>query len=129
MKKILFFTLLAGMLLGPALAVARSRPADPIVPGALTEWKASAFVKLSLRDFARLSDHKLTLKEKIGFVILKKQLKRELRKQPDLLVKDYLTQPGKVGTGAWIAIILAVALVITIIVVSSIHIDYNWASD
>ncbi|MFM2138352.1 MAG: hypothetical protein RJA57_659 [Bacteroidota bacterium] len=128
MKKILFFTVLAGMLLGPALAVARSRPVDPVLPGAWTEWKASAFVKLHLRDFTRLSDHKLSLKEKIGFVILKKQLKRELKKHPDLLVKEYMAQAAKISTGAWIAIILAVALVITIIVVSSIDFNYGWGT-
>jgi len=96
----------------------------PVAPTTIETWKqmrAADFVKLTIKDFALLSHKKLTLKEKISFVVLKKQLKRELKKNPELMVGTYLAENKKISTGAWIAIIVAVGLIVTIIVVSSVN--------
>jgi len=100
----------------------------PVTPTTIETWKqmrAADFVKLTIRDFAQLSHKKLTIKEKISFVVLKKQLKRELKKNPDLLVGTFLAQNKKISTGAWIAIIVGVLLLLVIILGSELPFAAN----
>lgn len=128
MKKLLLLT--AGLLMVAGMSVTLasnlSKPIDPVYSESWMQMKAVDFIKLSIKDFAQLSQKKLTLKEKIAFTVLKKQLKREIKKNPDVMVGAYLAENKKISTGAWIAIILGVALIITIIVLSTI--DLNWTT-
>ncbi len=51
--------------------------------------KASAFVKMSPTEFAAVTGKKLNLVQKIYFKVIKRQVKRDLKKNPDLLMTDY----------------------------------------
>ena len=128
MKKIILLAF--GILLVAGNGISHGMSVNtPVAPATIDTWKqmrAADFVKLSIRDFAQLSHKKLTIKEKISFVVLKKQLKRELKKNPDLVVGAYLAQNKKISTGAWIAIILGVALIVAIIVGNSIPTGSMW---
>ncbi|MFZ9386737.1 MAG: hypothetical protein ACO25B_02550, partial [Chitinophagaceae bacterium] len=116
MKKIILF------IFGILLVAGNGNPhgmsmTTPVAPATIDNWtqmKAADFVKLTIRDFAKLSHKKLTIKEKISFVVLKKKLKRELKKNPDLVVGAYLAENKKISTGAWIAIIIGVLLFLLI---------------
>ncbi len=83
--------------------------------------RAADFVKLSIDEFAKLSLKKLSLKEKIAFSVLKKKLKREVKKNPDLLVGSYLVANKRMSTLAWIGIIVAVLSLILVIIASNIN--------
>lgn len=51
--------------------------------------KASVFVNLSAREFAEATGKKLNLFQKIYFKVIQRQIKRDLKKNPDLLINDY----------------------------------------
>jgi len=127
MKKILLLAVGLCLIAGTGLVYASStiKPFDPVYNESWMQMKAADFVKLSIKDFATLSQKKLTVKEKIAFTVLKKQLKREIKKNPDVIVGAYLAENKKISTGAWIAIIAGVVLIVCIIVASTIKI--NWA--
>ena len=52
--------------------------------------KASVFVKMSANEFAAATGTKLNFFQKIYFKIIKRQVKRDLKKNPDLLITDYI---------------------------------------
>ena len=54
--------------------------------------KASVFVKMSAQEFAAATGTKLNFFQKIYFKIIKRQVKRDLKKNPDLLITDYVDQ-------------------------------------
>lgn len=81
------------------------------------QWKnlkAVEFVKLSAKDFSKLSGKKLTLKKKISFLVLRKEMKKEIKKNPNLTVSKYLSHKKKLGTG-WIILISAVGTLLLLI--------------
>lgn len=89
----------------------------PVAPATIDTWKqmrAADFVKLTIKDFAQLSHKKLTIKEKISFVVLKKNLKKELKKNPDLVVGAYLAQNKKISAWGWVAIITGILVFLAI---------------
>jgi hypothetical protein len=57
--------------------------------------KASVFVNLSAREFAAATGYRLNFFQKIYFKVIQRQIKRDLKKNPDLLINDYFDQ-GKV---------------------------------
>jgi hypothetical protein len=52
--------------------------------------KASEFVKLNTNDYSRLTGKKMSFFDRISFRILKMRMKHDLRKNPDLVIADYL---------------------------------------
>ena len=54
--------------------------------------KASVFVNLSAREFAAVTGKKLNFLQKIYFKVIQRQIKRDLKKNPDLLIHDYFDQ-------------------------------------
>lgn len=73
--------------------------------------KAVEFVKLSAKNFSKLCGKKLTLKEKISFQVLKMEMKKEIKKNPNLTVSEFLSHKKKLGTG-WIILICVVGTVL-----------------
>ncbi len=123
MKKITLLAVLLWMVAGTSVthATSSNTPGGPGFNETWMQMKAVDFIKLKVDDFAKLCQKKLTLKEKISFSVLKKNLKRELKKNPNLTVQEFMMVAGqkKMSTGAWIAIILGVALVTLIILGSA----------
>ena len=54
--------------------------------------KAAVFVKLSPKEFSSLSGAKLNFLQKLYFKSVQRKLKRELKKNPDLLITEYYSQ-------------------------------------
>ena len=52
--------------------------------------KASVFVNLSAREFAAATGKKLHFFQRIYFKVIQRQIKHDLKKNPDLLISDYL---------------------------------------
>jgi hypothetical protein len=69
-----------------------NNPAEIKTPGYL---KASVFVNLSARQFTAATGKKLNFFQKIYFRVVQRQMKRDLRTNPDLLITDYF-DPKKV---------------------------------
>lgn len=51
--------------------------------------KASVFIKLTVKDFETASGQKLNFFQKIYFKIVQKQVKHDLKRNPDFLITDY----------------------------------------
>lgn len=51
--------------------------------------KASVFVNMSAREFAEATGKKFNFFQKIYFKVIQRQIKRDLKKNPDLLISDY----------------------------------------
>lgn len=58
-------------------------------------FNASEFVKLSVKEFSKLSGVKLNWYQKLSFVITKSRLKHDLKKNPALKITDYNTKAEK----------------------------------
>lgn len=52
--------------------------------------RADVFVTLSVRDFENLSGHKLSLVERMYMKRVQKTLRRQLKKNPDLTITEYV---------------------------------------
>ncbi len=68
----------------------------------------SEFVKLSAKQFSELTGKKMNMWDKASFSIMKIKMKHDLKKNPNLTLKDYSGVVGKkrLGTGWWILIII-----------------------
>ncbi len=51
--------------------------------------KASVFVNLSAKEFAAVTGRKLNLIDRIYFRVIQRQIKKDLKRNPDLLINDY----------------------------------------
>jgi len=58
-------------------------------------YRAAVFVNLSAREFAAVTGKKLNFFQKVYFKVIQRELKRELKKNPDLLINDYFDQQVK----------------------------------
>lgn len=58
-------------------------------------FNASEFVKLTAKEFSKLSGVKLNWYQKLSFVITKSRLKHDLKKNPELKLTDYNTKAEK----------------------------------
>ena len=54
--------------------------------------RASVFVNLSAGEFAAATGKKLNFFQKIYFKVIQRQIKHDLKKNPDLLITDYFDQ-------------------------------------
>ena len=106
---------------------------DRVLPKDILEMKLSEFVKLSQNDFSIIAGKKLSFKERVSFMMMKKDMKKELRKTgQDRMVKDYLAdKPGdkKDNTALIIAIAVVVVIVVIVIVAESVRnmdFGFNW---
>ena len=89
------------------------------------DWKY-----LKLRDYMNMSFHEMTVLkgrelniwDKISFKIMKMNINKELKKNPNMLVTEYYAkvQQKRLSPGAWVAITLA-ALLVLILIVSSLY--------
>jgi hypothetical protein len=122
MKKILLLAIGFCMIAGTKVTYATSisKPVDPIFSEALMQMRAADFVKLSIKELANLSQKKLSLKEKMAFTVLKKKLRHDIKKNPELTVGSYLAANRTISTLSWIGIIASVLLLILVIFRSSV---------
>jgi hypothetical protein len=102
-----------------ALSIIEHRSTDPVFQSWM-DFKVRDFIKLSTKDYSNIIGRKLNLKEKISFKIMKLRMKHQLKKQPDLLVGDYLATEGKISTGWLIAIIIVVLILILLAVANPV---------
>jgi hypothetical protein len=94
------------------------------LPAKLLDMRVSEFVKLSTKDFSTSVWKKLSLKEKISFSLLKKDMRKSLKSHPDQYVKGYMaTASKKNNTGVIIIGIVVVLIIIGVIIASSINLN------
>ena len=77
---------------GYALSFVRPVPENGKTQIASGYLKASVFVNMSASDFAAATGTKLNFFQKIYFKVLKRHVRRDLKKNPDLLMTDYVDQ-------------------------------------
>jgi hypothetical protein len=93
MKKLVFF--FTGLII--------FLPARAMVHNDFYKWediKVAEFLKLNHHDYERLVGHKLLLKHKLGFHLLKLSMKKAVKKKKDITMKEYMMvkkDPGILG--------------------------------
>ena len=114
-----------------AKASTLAKPSTTELPGKLLDMKVSEFIKMSAKDFKANIGKKLSLRERISFSLMKKDMKKSLKSHPDQTVKDYIATAPKKNNTALIIIIVAVVVIIivAIIAASSINIGPLWPSE
>ncbi|MEJ7822828.1 MAG: hypothetical protein WKF85_10930 [Chitinophagaceae bacterium] len=85
--------------------------------------KGHEFIKLSYKKFATLTGEKKNLWNKISFNVMKLRIRHDLKKNPDLQIKDYVS--GNTKNSWWFRIligvlILFVSLMLLVLLVSII---------
>jgi len=81
---------------GYAFAIVRPLHQEAVAVNPTSDFlKASVFITLSPQEFAAASGAKLNLFQKGVFKLIQRQLRRELVKNPDLLITDYYDQKTK----------------------------------
>lgn len=68
--------------------------AEPTGLAALKYVQASEFVKLSAKDYSEITGKKLNFMQKLSFKVTKMKMKRDLKKNPDLKLTDYINGDG-----------------------------------
>ncbi|MEO6583808.1 MAG: hypothetical protein ABIO05_05760 [Ferruginibacter sp.] len=78
----------------------------------------NSIINLSAKQFSELTGKKMNAWDKLSFRILKIKMKHDLKKNPDLTLKDYSGKDGKkrLGTGWWILIGVAGIFLLAVII-------------
>lgn len=74
----------ASSVIVPGITKSNTAPVDN-----LKYFKASEFVKLSTKEFTKLTGKRLNVFQRISFQIAKAKMKHDLKKNPNLQVTDY----------------------------------------
>jgi hypothetical protein len=109
----LFFTMSAF----PATALS-PKPVDPS-DQFYAGQKASVFLKFTASDYSLMTGKKMTLGQKLAFKVMKIKLKKELKKNPDLLLSDFYKQNKRMGTG-WIILLAVISTLLLLLLLFAI---------
>jgi len=71
-----------------------SSKSNPAIVANLNYFKASEFVKLSVEDFNKLTGKRLNVFQRMSFQMVKLKMKHDLKKNPDLLITDFINAPS-----------------------------------
>lgn len=97
---------------------------QPSVPVAgPPDWpgmKISAFIRLSARDFSQLTGARLTLKDRVSFTMMKWQMKKVAKKNPEMTVSQYLVTEKKKDATVLIIVIAVVVIIAAIVIAKSV---------
>ena len=72
------------------------------------EIRAAELVKFTAADYAQMTGKKMTIRQKMGFAVLKIKLRKELKKNPDLLLSDFYKDKKKMATG-WVVLLVVLS--------------------
>ena len=79
--------------------------------------KASEFVKLSPDEFSRLTGKNLNSIERVSFRLLKHRMKRDLKKNPALMVSEYFKPAKKKMSNVLFIILIAICVIFFVFVI------------
>jgi hypothetical protein len=83
---------------------------------AIKYLKISELVNLSAKQFSELTGKKMNTWDKLSFKIMKIKIKHDLKKNPNLTLKDYYGSSAKrLGTGWWILIGVGTLLLLLLV--------------
>lgn len=89
-----------------------------IPEGPWQEWKISAFIKLNPSDFSRLSGRRMNPVQRFAFGMVKQKMKKELKRNQDMTVREFLSEPRKLTKWWQIAILVVLAVLMIIVFVN-----------
>jgi hypothetical protein len=77
-------------------------------------------IQLSAKQFSALTGKKMNMLDKLSFSIMKIKMKQDLKKNPNLTLKDYTGKEGKkrLGTVWWVLIGLAGLFLLAVVIVA-----------
>lgn len=97
-------------------------PTNPDRYEAAKSLSINSIVNLSAKQFSELTGRRMNIWDKLSFSIMKIKMKHDLKKNPDLTLKDYLGKEGKkrLGTGWWILIVIAGLFLLAVVMIATI---------
>ena len=81
--------------------------------------KASDLLNFTATDYSLLTGKKMNAFQKISFKVMKIKLKKELKKNPDLLMKDFYMENKKMATG-WIILLAVLSTLLLLLLIFAI---------
>ena len=81
--------------------------------------KAADLIKISAADFSLMTGKRMNAWQKISFKLMKVILRKELKKNPDLLMKDFYTENKKMATG-WIILLAVLSTLLLLLLIFAI---------
>jgi hypothetical protein len=90
----------------------------PASPHSLADIKLTEFIKLTAKDYSRLTGKKMNLKEKLSFMFMKKDMKHALKKNPGLTVSGYFASVDKKTNTVLLIILIVVALLLILFLIA-----------
>ena len=81
--------------------------------------KASDILNFTAADFSLMTGKKMNAFQKISFKVMKIKLRKELKKNPDLLLNDFYKPNKKIGVG-WIILITVLSTILLLFLIFAI---------
>lgn len=99
-------------------AAAISQPGFLITPAEIGKYKsAREFIKLTPADINHFTGKKMNVLQRFSFNIMMKEMKRALRKNPNLTVNEFFSAPHKLEI-IWLVVIMALALLLLLVMIA-----------
>ncbi len=89
--------------------------AAALPPGSWKNIRVSMIVGLPAKDFSRLSGHKLSPVQKIAFSVMKKKMKKELKKNPELTAGEFY-EGIRTLEKIWLITLIGLALLLLLVI-------------
>lgn len=100
-------------------------PGHEPVPGNILNLKVSDILKLSAKQFSALTGRKMNLIEKVEFGVFKMKMRHDLKKDHNLMIKDYLKGGRKKLSGVWIILIIIGSILLLAILILAIAMGWG----
>lgn len=84
--------------------------------GSWQDLKLAMIVKLSPHSFSQLTGKKMSVKERIGFRLVKLKMKKALKKNPDMRAGEFFAMQKKMKTWLLVVIIVLGALLLAFLI-------------
>ena len=91
-------------------------PVNSERPGISKYLQVSELVKLSAKDYGTLTGKKMTMWDKISFKIMKMKMKHDLKKNPNLLISDYMSSK-KTSTAINIVYYILIGILLFMVII------------
>lgn len=83
--------------------------------------KLAEFVKLSPKAFSRLTGKKMNITERAAFGLMKLKMKRAMKNNPELTVKDFMASYKKMKTWLLVVIIVLGAFLLAFLIFAAAY--------
>ena len=81
--------------------------------------KAADLLQFTPADYSAMTGKKMNYWQKLSFKVMKIKLRKELKKNPDLLMNDFYKENKRIGTG-WIILLAVLSTLLLLLLIFAI---------